>query len=642
MKRKQLAIVTNSADSDLADILLNSEADTTVLKPTDLRHHQLDQFDSFAILGGTDPHPLLLDPKDRNALEAQIKIGKKVFAEYTASIGNVYFSQPESTRYERLIYTSGSSDIRGLKLGSVLDDQCGMRIKPHDIACSKNTPILQFSRINTHNFIKVTDSTTANTSDRALWFDDPENLLICSFRLANFRKARYAPWSDIKKVIEFITGWLIDEPLSLQDYSPSYETHLSSQHPPIENQIKTTTQQAMEWFKNASIVIDEGMGGAIEGLGTEIYPGGSQRISTILRADCMGEISLSYLMNYLYTGTQENLLISNNLTEFIFENYLCEEDNHLSGMMRWSHEAWGVCYQDDVARAIIPQLLKCLYLKTDEHLDHCIQALKFLVSTTGTDGTRAFRTDNLDLSPEKIKELKETPGNLPSAHYNAYYHAALLLAYKLTNIEEFKTTAITGLTTIMKAYPETMREQSETQEYCRLILPLAWLYWVTNEDQHKTWLYRVTADLKERMHPDGGFLEWDTGYKASMRSDMGEGESSLLTKNGDPVIDLLYSNNWLTMAFIQAWWITGDEQFKELWLASSWFFAGAQIKSENPQINGAWARAFDVTRKEVFGSPADSGWGPWAIESGWTVAEVTSGLYMGLLEERLASFHRGE
>jgi hypothetical protein len=639
MNRIKLAIITSVPETDLILVLLNSEADTTILKPTDLRRGQLDQFDSFAILGGTQDLPLLLDPRDRNPLEAQIKKGKKVFAEYTASIGNVYFSKPESTRYERLVYTS--TDIQTLETGTVLDDQCGMRIKPHEISCTKNTPILQFCRIDTHDFIEVSKSTVSIISDRALWLDDPENLLICSFRLSNFKKARYAPWPDIKNVIEFITGWLVDKPVSLQDYPPSYETQLSSQHSSFENQIKETTQQAMSWFENASILVKDGKGGAIEGLGTEIHPDGTQRISTTLRADCIGEISLSYLLDYMHNGNRESLQISDNLTDFIFENYLCQSGDHLSGMMRWTHEAWGVCYQDDVARAVIPQLLKCLYLKSDDHLAQCINALKFLTATTGTDGTRVFRTDNLDLTPEKINELKESPGDLPSAHYNAYYHAALLLAYKLTNIEEFKTTAVTGLTTIMNVYPDTTREQSETQEYCRLILPLSWLYWVTKEEEHKAWLYRVRDDLMERMHQGGGFLEWDTGYKASMRHAMGEGESSLLTKNGDPVIDLLYSNNWLPMAFIQAWWITGDEAFKELWEESARFFANAQIRSGNRLINGAWARAYDVTRKEVFGSPADSGWGPWAVESGWTVAEVTSGLYMGLVEERLASFHKG-
>src|SRR5699024_2517473 len=111
------------------------------------------------------------------------------------------------------------------------------------------------------------------------------------------------------------------------------------------------------------------------------------------------------------------------------------------------------------------------------------------------------------------------------------YHATLLLAYKLTGIKEFKEVAIKGLTTIMKVYPETTREQSETQEYSRLILPLSWLYWVTGEREHKNWLYKVTDDLQQFKHSTGCYLEWDSGYKATMRTEKGEEESSLLTEN---------------------------------------------------------------------------------------------------------------
>ena len=45
------------------------------------------------------------------------------------------------------------------------------------------------------------------------------------------------------------------------------------------------------------------------------------------------------------------------------------------------------------------------------------------------------------------------------------------------------------------------------------------------------------------------------------------------------------------------------------------------------KIDGAWARGYDVDIMEVFGLPNDVGWGPWAVESGWTVAEITAGLY---------------
>ncbi|WP_407267868.1 hypothetical protein [Radiobacillus sp. PE A8.2] len=638
MKNGKVAVISEH-DSDLLQVFKNVFQEIKLIQPNEIVNENLDSYDSIAILGGTDDNPLLLEPPSRRVIETQIHNGKKVFAEYVASIGNVYFNLPESTRYNRLAYTANELHINGLKVGTLIDDQCGMRIRPHDISCTKNIPILQYVHENAHDHVEITEKILEKTSDRALWFDQPNNLFICSFRLSNFKKARFTPWDSISKVVEFIVGWLKDEKVTLDDYEAIYQIGVNSDDKPLKDQIENSISFAMDWFSDAEILLNNGKRGALEGFGTEVYSDGSQRISQLLRVDCIGEISLPYFFDYLLTGNKESLEISDNLTDYLFENFLCKEDGNLFGMMRWTNEAWGVCYQDDVARAIIPQLLKCFLHRTDKHLEACVNALQFLVNTTGTDGTRPFRSDNLDLNDDEINQLRSNPGNLPSAHYNAYYHAALLLAYKLTNIIEFKDTAIRGLTSIMDVYPETTREQSETQEYCRLILPLSWLYWTTGEATHKKWLYKVTKDLEEKRHESGGYLEWDTGYKASMRHAMGEGESSLLTKNGDPVVDLLYSNNWLPIAYIQAYLVTGDDTFNLLWESIAKFFISAQIHSDNKQINGAWARAYDVERNEVFGSPADKGWGPWAIESGWTVAEVASGLYMGLLKDQLEKFY---
>lgn len=635
MKNNKVVVFTNKR-SDFSNLLVEQSASEVIVLPTEeITKTDLNDFDGIAILGGVSDEPLLLDPKSRRAIEEQILKGKKTFVEYVASIGHVYSSPPERTRYERLVYCSPEPTIKDLKVGTLIENQCGMRLKPHDITCSKEIPMLQFVRQHAHDSIEVTDETYTEISDRGLWFDTPENLLICSFQISSFKQSRFGPWDEVKKVIAFIMEWLLEQDINLEDYQPAYSTISANPTLPFEVQLKETAHAAKDWFENAGIILDEGKSGAIEGLGTEIYSDGSQRISKILRADCIGEISLPYLLDYLLYGDPRSLKVSENLSDFVFENYLCMEPGDLFGMMRWTNEAWGVCYQDDVARALIPQLLKCYYLKTDQHLEACVHALRFLVQTTGTDGTRVARTDNIDLTKGKLQELKERPGNFPSAHYNAYYYAALLLAYKVTNIEAFKETAIKGLTTIMSIYPDTIREQSETEEYCRLILPLSWLYWVSNNSEHKAWLYRVTNDLQNFQHQSGAYLEQDTGYKASMRHEMGEGESSLVAKNGDPIVDMLYSNNWLPIGFIQAYWVTGDSLFKDLWTENCKFFINAQIKSENPQINGAWTRAFDVERMEVVGSPADMGWGPWAIESGWTVAEISSGLLMGLLEDQL-------
>ena len=369
---------------------------------------------------------------------------------------------------------------------------------------------------------------------------------------------------------------------------------------------------------------------------TEIYPDGKQRVLSWVRNDCTAETSFTYFMKYLMSKDIKSKEISDNLISLCFDVFQYKEEGPLKGMMRWTQTGWGTCYADDTARVLISQLLKCLYTGGKDYLEECVEALHFLVKTTGTDGTRVFRTDNSELTGERLQQLVSTPTNHLSAHYNAFYLGSLLLAYKITGIEVFKSVGIKGLETLMSVYPETKREHSETQEICRLIMPLSWLYWVTGDKKHKDWLYKVTEDLIRFKHPSGGYLEWDTGYKSDITESL---ESSLLAKNGDPIVDLLYSLNWLPMGFMQAYFVTKDPYFKELWEGIAKFFVSAQIHSGDKMINGGWTRALDVELMEVYGLAADAGWGPWAIESGWTVAEITSGLIIGLMSDDLCKFY---
>jgi hypothetical protein len=330
----------------------------------------------------------------------------------------------------------------------------------------------------------------------------------------------------------------------------------------------------------------------------------------------------------MLSGDKKSKEISENLISLCFDFMQYKEEDHLKGMLRWTQEAWGVCYQDDAARVLISQLLQCLYTGENKYLKECTEALDFLVRTTGTDGTRVQRTDNIKLTPERIRQLAENPANYISTHYNAFYLAALLLCGKLANNRTFIDTGIKGLESIMAAYPHTAREQSETEELCRLIMPLSWLYLTTKEEKHKDWLYMVTDYLQHMKHPSGAYLEWDSDYLAAC-SRKENSECSLLTKNGDPVVDMLYSINWLPLGFIQAYMVTGDEYFYNLWKDIAGFFIKSQLGSSNPMINGVWTRGFDIDIMEVYGTPNDMGWGPWAVESGWTMGEIIAGLAMG-------------
>ncbi len=48
------------------------------------------------------------------------------------------------------------------------------------------------------------------------------------------------------------------------------------------------------------------------------------------------------------------------------------------------------------------------------------------------------------------------------------------------------------------------------------------------------------------------------------------------------------------------------------------------VSKDHPEVDGGWMRAFDYQRYEHWGSNADSGWGAWSIESGWTQGWIAS------------------
>ena len=225
-------------------------------------------------------------------------------------------------------------------------------------------------------------------------------------------------------------------------------------------------------------------------------------------------------------------------------------------MLRWTETAWETCYQDDAARVVLAPLLCQHFDGTVPHFDDICACLDFLVNTTSPEGVRVARTD-LSRLDNALRERIATPGSgCSSAHYNAYYHAVLLLAYRAGGDKRYLEVAERGLGHLMSLYPDTTREQSETQENCRLLFPLAVLYEITGKKEHYEWLCRVMTFLDEHRNACGAVPEWDTGYKAACARN-NRGECALLADNGDPIVDLLYSNNWLPLGYAYAYLATG-------------------------------------------------------------------------------------
>ena len=163
-------------------------------------------------------------------------------------------------------------------------------------------------------------------------------------------------------------------------------------------------------------------------------------------------------------------------------------------------------------------------------------------------------------------------------------------------------------------------------------LPLACLYEITGDKKHKEYLYTVADRIEQLKHKSGGYVEYDTGYRAA-RSRTSGTESSLLADNGDAICDLLYSTNWLPLGFAYAYKVTGDEIFKTRWQSLLKFLSSVQMVSENLSLDGCWCRGIDLEKLESYGMPHDVGWGCCAVESGWTVAEILMGIGFGMILE---------
>ena len=620
-------LVITDHESDLLSVMQNSGIPTTVIPVNCDTPPAFSDFDALAVLGGCGDSPLIPSPPCHLIIEKMHAAGKPIFCEYVGSLLATRERGKESTARQRMVYKGDVLSPSGITDGDLFDGQSNdcLKYAPLD---KSSRPILSYLEyISAHSHLEVSDEDHKAGKWALWWFD--ETMLISSIRISNFHRARFTPTEKWRALVGGIIEFLAGESVELSFPAPVVEHKKTTLKTP--DNAKETIARGIEWIKSSGLLKAGGRLGYDEGYSSSIDArSGKQGKRHNVRADCTGEIGGALLFDGVINKNQESMNVARALLDFNF-NYMQIKDGEHKGMIRWSELAWETCYQDDVARAILPVLLMQHVDGSTPYIDEVCDALNYMLKDTAPNGIRPACTEIYN-TPADENERRAVRGR-PCAHFNAYYHAVLLLAYRITGKAEYLEIATAGLTTIMSAYPNTVRETSETEEMASLILPLSILYGVTKDPEHRAWLYRVADDLEAHKHHSGGYREWDTGYTAACARNH-KGECALLAENGDPVADLLYTNNWLPLGFAYAYMVTGDEVYYNRWATVASFLASAQMYSALPHLNGAWARAFDLDRCENFGIPYDAGWGPYCIESGWTVGEILMGLMFMSIAKR--------
>ena len=623
-------LIISECESDLSRILMNS-AECRLLAFSEAEKEDLSAYSSIALLCGPgSAGPRVLSAALRIKIEEFAESGKPIFYEWCAGFGYTclkgddyndgrFFVGDAMSRY---VYVGSSS--QRLAYGDLLDNQANLGCTYVYIPDTAYPLLYNGGHVIKHDHLDASEINTdaIDQKDWRLWYYD-KTRLVCSFRIADFVKARFAPFESWLGILELILNHLGVSDIQMP--KPHYTLGNGGT-------ADDTFRRAMKWFEGCNVLNDAGKAGAIEGMAHMISPDGVQTVRRNVRMDCVGEVAGAYFFDYLINKNENSLEVYKNLYDFIFDKMQIK-DGKFRGMIRWTETAWNTTYGDDTGRAILGNLFYMMYTGDTSRLPEIEASLDILVSVTGSDGLIKHSIHCIELTYEKMKEMASNPSEQWSAHRNAYYSAALLLTYLFTGKKSYLETGVKGLSRIMEVYPNTMRAISETEELCRLIFPLACLYQVTGEEEHKAWLYDVAERLEIYRHKNGGYLEVDPGYTA-YRSRTEGTESSMLADNGNEISDLLYSLNWLPLGFSYAYYVTGDSMFMEKWEDIAGFMASAQIVSEDKSIDGAWARCLDVKRMEIYGMPHDVGWGPCCIESGWTVGEIIMGLGFGMALQR--------
>jgi hypothetical protein len=644
METKRIAVITN-AESDMLQILRSDKRiDLTVIPMSAMEYFDLDAYDAFFILAGAaakEPVPLPLP--GRNKIEAQIAKGKRVFSEFLISIGLQYLYGDESTRFSRMVYTGGAGP--DIETGTLMEDQCNFYVRKCTKSLKAKPLLLAEKHLPAHRRTEVTAGMLSADEKYTLWIEG-DNLMICTFRLCNFIRACFSPKKDWRSLVRYILTWTSGLDIDTEAVPDHYHQKAYNPDAAFEDQARAALAKTLHWFDRAGMLIANGTGGVYEGFGTEIYPDGTRRKALAIRDDCIGEVSMMYGMDYLLNGSKRSLEISDNLADFMFDNLQCKE-GLFKGMLRWTDTAWGVCYSHDTGRAVYGELLKNLYMGRTRHMDDIQGALDFLITTTGSDSVRVRRTDINTMSEEEFRSIRTKPsseagnGEFHNMGTDTYSLAAMLLFYKLTGIEHYKDTALKGFEVCKPLWEKCIYDYPEayvTGGICGALMPISWLYHTTKSEEDKKWLYAFCGELQKYRHPNGGYLEWFKGRNGAPTPNIGD-EGSLLVENGNPIVDNLYIVNWLSMGFSQAYLVTGDTYFMDLWRDIATYYINMQIHSPDPLIDGAWTRSSDMELFEVFGIPNDVGWGPWAIETGWTMGPIGAGLAVGLQAEELRRFY---
>lgn len=586
----------------------------------------------------------------------------RVFVEFPSYIPGIPTSVHNDSEHERVVVNSGFFNgldslsvlqVNGLAYLKVEEGQIG---KAHLVAAR----------------VAGFDSAIYGLPEKIspLLFELPgQPIMVSLTNLSNFVSGRYSPNTDWGVLWQEILQFLVPgSNISPLEFEPKVQALYSRNQALPANAQKHGVKLGIEWFENAKMLIHPSLLDTIRGLGeegvreipwdpnmqagdgtagifecifSEIGHNGEQPVGILERGDCNSESAMAFALAGKVLGNEKYTKISENLIDYYLFNSnaldgkYSDPNSAAYGLIPWgiSNEYWrGINYGDDNARFLLGVITTASILDTDKWDETIMKSLLGLLRTTGTNGFRGTQLNFKHFEEnDNWRHYFERDFINLRPHFESYLWACFLWAYNKTGDRLFLERAQKGLDIMMENYPNNFTwTNGLAQEKARMILPLAWLLRVDNSAKNKAYLNTVIHDIIELQDESGAIREelgdLEKGRYPPPKSNeaYGTNEASLIAQNGDPVTDLIYTANFALLGLHEASYASKDPLIKDVGDKLAEFLIRIQVKSDSPALHGGWMRAFDFERYEHWGSNADTGWGAWCIETGWSQSWILS------------------
>jgi hypothetical protein len=497
------------------------------------------------------------------------------------------------------------------------------------------------------------------------------DVLVATTKLSGFVEGRYSPAEAWPYVWQRVLNWLSPhQRFPPMHWSPAVNPMFGRKTALPEGAEMDAFRRGIEWYSRGKLFIDSswdhiayqhaktpgvnldpspawplgnGRDGVLEGFSSKIEWNGKQPVGWNRRADCAGEVSMAMALAGHLENKRGQSQLAANLNDFTYFNSALasgprnDPKSPSFGLIGWRvPDSPGLYFADDNARSMLGTMVAAALLDSNRWNERVLRCLLGNLRTTGTLGFRhnALREEELQkwgwrhFWDEKYVNFRP--------HYEAYPWACFLRAYETTHYAMFLKRTYTAIRMTMAAYPNDWRwDNGFQQERARMLLPLAWLIRIQDKPEHRLWLKQIARDLL-RFQVASGAIQEELGPPGKSglgppesNNQYGTSEAPLIQRNGDPVCDLLYTCNFAFLGLHEAAAATDDPFYREAENKLARFLTRAQIRSgAHPEFNGGWYRGFDFERWDYWASNADSGWGPWSIETGWTQSWICSVLAM--------------